>query len=98
MSSVAAVHAARRVLFAWRRGSREYYTSDEDRLEAMCSDSGSSCSGNGSDSEDGKWAPCLGSAAERLARRPCARESSGGAPQVTRNIAVPIVLPVVSQR
>ena len=56
----------------------------------MCSDSGSSCSGNGSDSEDGKWAPCLGSAAERLARRPCARESSGGAPQVACSLRFPL--------
>ncbi|KAK9838258.1 hypothetical protein WJX81_000728 [Elliptochloris bilobata] len=36
------------------RDSREYYTSDEDRVEAVCSDSSSSCSeANTSDSEDG---------------------------------------------
>ena len=69
-----------RTLHAHRacRDSRECYTSDEERAEPVCSDSGSSCSeATGSDSEDGKYAPCLGSAAQRHGLRPGA--CGGGA-------------------
>ena len=51
----------------------------------MCSDSGSSCSeATGSDSEDGKYAPCLGSAAQRHGLRPgaCGGGAHRGAPRL----------------
>jgi hypothetical protein len=51
----------------------------------MSTDSGSSsCCGVGSDSEDGRWGPCLGTAAARLARGrpPRAGSAPGPAPQL----------------
>lgn len=73
------------------RDPKDCYTSEEECAEAMVPDSGSSCSGQGSDSEDGKWAPCLGSAAERVARMSAARDGTAHAAGSARGAAPRLV-------